>query len=486
MLDRGTSLVPQIVRQLSAHIRLGRLAVGTRLPSSRALCRQIGVSRSTVTLAYDELISQGLVTAEQARGVFVADTQESMPVQLGISERSQTIGFDLPNALPDGVGHSVQDNLPVECHWDFGVPDVRLAPALELGRALRGVLKNNAEKTLSYWRPRANETTPLQRATTELLNGWRGLSVAPSQVVMTRGSQMALHLVARTLLQPNDVVAVEDPGYNGAWSLFHAMGARTIAIPCDEQGLNVAALERVAQRVRIRAVFVTPHHQFPTTVTLSGPRRRALLRFAAKHRVAIIEDDYDHEFHFDGRSRPPLAASDERGLVLYVGSFSKIVAPGLRVGYVVAPQPMSEHLQRARSMIDLQADLVLDAALAQLLNDGVLRRYWRRARRIYRTRRDHLVLRLQERLDKQLRFQSPSGGLAVWAEVKTGDLDAWFHRARQAGLWFRCDRPFRWANFMGKDKLRSEPSRFLRLGFARLDPTEIDRAVELLWRTRPR
>jgi GntR family transcriptional regulator/MocR family aminotransferase len=301
--------------------------------------------------------------------------------------------------------------------------------------------------------------------------------VAPSDLLVTRGSQMALYLIARVLIRPGDVVAVEDPGYFSAWDVFTAAGARLLPIPVDGSGLRVEVLGERLRRQAVRAVFLTPHHQFPTTVVLSAGRRLELLQLARSHRFAVIEDDYDHEFHYDGRPVQPLAASDEGGVVLYVGSLSKVLAPGLRSGYLVAPAPMLRPLRELRELIDLQTDLAIDLPLAQLFEDGELQRHLHRARRVYHARRDCLADALARQLKGAVDFTVPSGGMAIWVQVaKEIDLEEWGERARARGICFRTGGVF---------FFREARQPFLRLGFARLDEQQLQRAVGEIARALP-
>ena len=250
-----------------------------------------------------------------------------------------------------------------------------------------------------------------------MLAATRGLAAGPDDLLITRGSQMALELVARALVTPGDVVAVEAIGYVPARAAFALAGARLVPMPVDGQGLDVDALEALARRGPVRAVYLTPHHQYPTTVTLSPGRRLRLLEVARAHRIAVIEDDYDHEFHYDGRPVLPLASVDRAGVVVYVGTLSKILAPGLRIGYVVAPAPLLERLATLRAVLDTQGDPAIEDAVAELLEDGEVQRHVRRVRRIYRDRRDALADALRRDLAGHVSFDVPAGGVAFWARL---------------------------------------------------------------------
>jgi GntR family transcriptional regulator / MocR family aminotransferase len=289
---------------------------------------------------------------------------------------------------------------------------------------------------------------------------------------------MAIALLARTLIRPGDVVVVEQLGYRPAWEAFRLAGAEVLGVPVDENGLNIDVLERAIDEHVIRAVYVTPHHQFPTTVTLAAGRRMRLLELARVHRFAIIEDDYDHEFHYDGRPVLPLASADSDGVVAYIGTLSKVLAPGLRIGYVVAPTDVIEQVAAHRSFIDTQGDAVLEAAIAELLEDGAIQRHIRRMRREYHVRRDVLVEALREQLDRYVAFAVPAGGIALWVKGKNGlDVDAWAKAARDRGAVIVTGSAY---------ALDGRSRSFARLGFASLSSKELHEGVRRLRAALPR
>jgi len=283
---------------------------------------------------------------------------------------------------------------------------------------------------------------------------------------------MALSLLAKGLLRPGDLVAVEQLGYRSAWEAFRQAGAKLIGMPVDADGLRVDVLDRALRRHPIRAVYVTPHHQFPTTVTMSAGRRLKLLDLARARRIAIIEDDYDYEFHYDGRPVLPLASADRFGVVAYVGTFSKVLAPALRIGYVAAPAPLIERIAALRSHLDSQGDQVLEYAVSQLLEEGEVQRHIRRVRREYRSRRDTLVNELKEHLGTILTFDVPAGGIALWVKANDGiNVDQWASDARQQGVIVVTAAAF---TFDGR------PAPYMRLGFASLNSQELREGVRRL------
>lgn len=461
----------QIARAVVGDIRSGRLRPGDALPGSRRLARSLGVHRNTVLAAYDELIAEGWLWTRAAGGTFVASeppspalSQPSAPTR--IAERP---GYPLPEPLPPDLPPPYPPGTLVLAR---GAPDVRLVPTTELARAYRRVLLREGPALLAYGDPAGHPR--LRAALASMLSAARGIAATAETVMVTRGSQMALDLAARALVAPGDTVAVEALGHPPAWRAFRLAGARLVPIELDREGLRVEALAEALARHPIRAVYLTPHHQFPTAVVMPADRRRALLELARAHRLAIIEDDYDHEFHYDGKPILPLASRDPAGTVLYVGTLSKILAPGLRTGFVAAPPPVIERMASLRVVSDLQGDLLAECALAELFQDGELGRHVRRMRGIYRARRDALVAALRAELGSVLEIDVPSGGMALWARVAPGiDLDAWSRRALACGVAFRPGRVY---DFRGA----SRP--FIRLGFTFHDEGELAEAARRMAR----
>jgi GntR family transcriptional regulator/MocR family aminotransferase len=244
-----------------------------------------------------------------------------------------------------------------------------------------------------------------------------------------------------------------------------------IPVPVDEHGIDVTALERLLARKPITAVYVTPHHQYPTTVTLTGPRRTMLLQLAIRERVAVIEDDYDHEFHYRGRPILPMASVDTDGVVIYIGTLSKVLAPGLRLGFVAAPPNLIARLVAHRSFIDLQGDAVLESAVAELLDEGLIQRHVRKMRRVYQRRLEILGSALRQFGDF-LTFRIPSGGTAIWVRTKDArTMMRWSEASRRNGVAF--DPPTEYS-------LSGTPAAGARLGFASVTEDQLRQAVNRL------
>lgn len=458
---RGPPLFVRIVEGLSRDIRSGVLAPGCKLPGSRRMAQQLGVHRNTVLAALRELEREGFITTEPARGTFVCNELPDAGMPKRATARSGVAYRLPPEQLEDAELPAAGDLLLLG-----GAPDVRDVPSAALARAYRRALKS--ADLLGYGD--AAGDVQLRTGIAGMLARTRGMATTPDELLITRGSQMGLDLIARVLLGPRSRVAVENLGYPPAREALCAYGARLVTIEVDRDGLNVDALARRLETTRIDAVYLTPHHHYPTTVMLSAHRRSALIALARKHRFAIIEDDYDHEFHYDGRPVRPLAATASDA-VIYVGTLSKILAPGLRVGWIAAPPALTRRLIQRRVHVDRQGDLVLERALAELLEDGEVQRHALRMRRRYHARRDAFVQLLHDTFGDRLQFEVPAGGMALWTHVQDADPLGWEERARQRGVWIQAGPRFH-------VRRRSIP--YVRLGYGALALPELRDAVRRL------
>ncbi|MFO0667606.1 MAG: PLP-dependent aminotransferase family protein [Polyangiaceae bacterium] len=483
----------RIAGSIVSDIRNGVLAPGGQVASTRALAAKLGVHRNTVVAAYRELISEGWLTSRPGARTLVADSlPEDLPHRLkgrmrGVPVPLARAGFTIAGMPPPNLRGRASDVLPVSVpkharrgqprmlFLSEGAPDPRLLPASLLARGYRRALRDT--RNLEYQSARGHAR--LRTALAGMLLRERRLHVREDNLFVTAGSQMALDLVAESLCGRGAWVAVEEMGYAPAWGCFTRHGARVQPIPVDRHGIDVEQLARLcsARGKTLAAVYVTPHHQYPTTVTLSQARRLALLDLAQRAKFAIIEDDYDHEYHYGGRPILPLASEDRAGVVLYIGTLSKIVAPSLRMGYVAGPSEFVAHLGERRFLRDRHGDPAMECALAELLEDGDVARHVWRSRRVYLARRDALVKELTASFADVLSFTVPNGGMALWAEVRKGiDVEAWLERAFAAGVAIRPARHFA---FDGR------PRPFLRLGFAYLTEEEMREGLETLRRTLP-
>lgn len=464
-LDAGREqpLFLQLASAVADEIRSGRLRPGDALPGTRELAAQLGVNRNTIVAGYGELAAEGLVSTRVGGGTFVTApaTVDAAPRSASHDVPTYPIArpIAMPRARPATPGGALDLSL--------GSPDPRLFPADALTRAFRRAIGprsralHGGADACGHARLRGELAAMLARS--------RGLAVTPRNLMVTRSIEQAIDLVARTLLAPGDIVAVEAFGYRPAWNVLKLAGAQLVPLPLDGDGLDTAALESLLAQRSIRAVFLTPHHQFPTGSVMSARRRAHLAELAVRHRFAIIEDDYDHEFHYAGKPVLPIGAGDGRSNVVYVGSLANLLAPGISTGFVVAPPPVFERLRSLREASDARGDTAMECAIAELFEDGELLRHVRRLRRTFAQRRDALASALAHHLGDALHFRVPDGGMALWARVDDGiDVPGWQRAAERQGVIFHDATAY---------DFEQRPQPFLRLGFCYLDENELGEAV---------
>ncbi|MGH7269424.1 MAG: PLP-dependent aminotransferase family protein [Polyangiaceae bacterium] len=481
--DGASPLFLRIARGIGDDVTRGRLRAGDPLPGTRALAVTLGINRNTVVAAYHELVAEGWAVARPGGGTFVADVPAQKPRAFARDAGPARIASEPAFALRSAARDPRSPRLaPGTLVLSGGTPDVRLVDRAVLARALRhAVMARGATDLLAYGDSRGDPR--LRAALANLARDERGVPACADNVLVVSGSQMALELTARAVLRspaPSaGAIAVEAVGYRAAWSAFERAGARVVPVPVDEAGMDVDALGELTRREPIRAVYVTPHHQCPTMATLGRGRRLALLALARREGFAIIEDDYDHELHYEGRPILPLASADRHGSVIYVGTLSKVLAPGLRLGYVIAPQPVVECLARDRFLVDRQGDQIVERAAAELIEDGAVARHVRRVRRIYMARRDLLVDELERGLPGHLHARRPAGGLSLWARVRLRPslVACWERRALELGVAFAAGQRF---------MFDGSAIPFARFGFASSNETELREAVRRLVRAFPR
>ncbi|MBS1064229.1 MocR-like pyridoxine biosynthesis transcription factor PdxR [Gluconobacter wancherniae] len=463
----------QIAGAVMQEIERGRLSAGDYLPSTRALANALAVNRKTIVLAFEELVAQGWIETSGTSGTQVSANLPTRPTSFATNKQSDTERAAPSQAYfhfiaPPARALAVLEDRSVKL--DEGSPDGRLFPADVLARAYRGALnKVSRYNRLSYADPRGSAA--LRQTIATMLKTERGLPVSAQNICITRGSQHGIFLAAMTLIRPGDIVVVEELTYEPAVKAFQALGAELRTIGLDGDGADINALEALCATQRIAFVFLTPHHQFPTTVSLHPDRRLKVIALARRHGFAILEDDYDHEFHFESQPLLPMASYAPES-VIYVGSLSKLAIPALRLGYIVAPAAVIESLAHHVSIVDGMGNIVTEEAVGALIEEGELQRHARKAARLYAERRDAFALALTEEFDTLIRFTAPKGGLAFWLRfTDTNTLDRIERNATGLALRFAGS-----ASYMASP----EAPRGLRVGFASMNAEKTRHALRLL------
>jgi GntR family transcriptional regulator/MocR family aminotransferase len=411
----------RLVEALREAILSGRLAPGERLPPSRALATQLGISRGTVVTAYEELISEGYCAARVGAGTFVTVTAPPpRPDPMPSPPRLSAWGRGLE--LVDMAGGAAR------ARFDFrpGLAG-ETYPAEQLGRALRRAAVTlgsdyNAGQPAGSRRLRAALAAYLARA--------RAVSATAEQVIAVSGTQQGMDLASRLLLDPGDTVCLEEPFYGRARAVFQALGAHIVPVPVDRDGMLVERLPLDGARL----VYVTPSHQYPTGAVLSPERRLALLDWAARHDAWLLEDDYDSEFRYSGPPLPSLQGLDRAGRCIYIGSLSKLLHPALRAGYLVVPPALVPSATAAKSTLDQATTPLVQEALADLYESGEIERHLRRTLRSYRARRARILAAFERHLPKDVHVWPITGGLHVFVEVPGAEPDRLLACLRERGV----------------------------------------------------
>jgi GntR family transcriptional regulator/MocR family aminotransferase len=434
--QRPTPLAHQLYDALRAAIHSRRLRPGTRLPSTRALASEFGISRNTVATAYEQLVTEGYLHARVGSGTIVARS-----LLAEIPSRARGDGQAVTRALRDAVSKSSGSisGTPVRpltfsrvsLPFAAGLPDTAAFPVHVWSRLAARQWREVPSTLLAYGDPAGH--LPLREAIAAHVRVSRAVACEAGQVFVVNGSQQALDLVSRVLVDRSDGVMVEDPGYPGARAAFAMAGASVYPLPVDSEGADISRISDRARRSRV--AFVTPSHQFPLGVTMTVSRRLALIEWARRSGSWIIEDDYDSEYRYRGKPLPSLQGLDRFGRVIYVGTFSKTLFPSLRLGFMVLPPALVELFRGVRSVLDAHSPLIEQGILAAFIADGHYARHVRRMRALYQERQSILLEAAARELRGLLRVEASDGGMHLvgWLPRDVNDVDV-AKRAKTHGV----------------------------------------------------
>jgi 2-aminoadipate transaminase len=408
----GSPLYLQLAATIEDCLRDGSLRAGERLPSERRLATQLGVSRITVTTAYKELEARGLLRGDVGRGTMVVAAPGEEVQAIPWAERAIRYGPEVRHLLGRVIGR-MNSSGPEAISFVIGWPDPALCPRRALGGIAASVVKE-AALSLSALSPVAGD--PALRETVAWWLRTQGLDVRAEDVLITHGAQGGINLVARAFVGPGDVVVTESPTYVNAAIAFRWTGARVVGVPMDAHGMCCDLLEEAFHRHRPKLLYLIPNFNHGTGAVLDLERRRRVLKLAARYRVAIFESDVYGQLYFDVPPPPPLRALDDDGLVVYQGSFSKMGAPGLRVGWLVAPRRALEALVAATWIGELATSTISQRVVEAFLRGGHLETHLVGLRRELRARRDAMVAALRTWCPT-VTFDVPAGGYYLWAQL---------------------------------------------------------------------
>jgi 2-aminoadipate transaminase len=476
-LDRTApgSLVENLKNEILRRVRLGLLRPGDRLPPTRRLAHDLGVHRGTVTAAYEALREEGVLAGHVGRGTFVAAGLAL--AELGPARREDGefrwldhfAGFEPP--VEDGTVSAAAliaaDREVIS--FAGGVPDPALFPTESFREAINDALREEGSALLGYGPPEGHAS--FVRFLRGYLSERGGLSVGDDEVLVVNGSQQALDLIARTFLRPGDTVLVEEPSYFGALDLFRGYGARLVGVPVDTDGLRVDALETILARERPKLVYVMPTFQNPTGGCMSATRRQAMVRLSARYEVPVVEDDFDGELYYGEPPPPPLKSLPESQGVLYIGTPSKMLFPGLRIGWIVAAEPVVRRISRIRRMADLSGSSLLQAALARFAGTGALNRHTQLVRDAYGARVRKLLDALDRHMPQGVSWTRPQGGLSLLMTLpEETDSGALLPEAARAGVLYSPGRLY----------FVNGGARHLRLSFGNVPTDQVEEGARRL------
>lgn len=472
-LDGKDALYLQVYRALRQAILDSDLGPGSRLPPTRVLSRDLSVSRNVVLQAYDQLYAEGYVEGRVGSGTFVA---RELPEELLRAARTsdpeaprETIERRLSawgqRALRSGAPTRTPPLPEPPLRWDFQYGEV--APDEQCLKLWRRLLARRSEDLYLNYSP-AEGWPELRVHLAEYVRRSRGVLCGPEQVVVVNGSQQALDLAARLLIEPGDPVVIEEPHYQGARQIFLSAGARLVPTPVDDEGLNLSA---AVDTEGVRLAYITPSHQFPTGAVMSLARRLELLDWAESHDAYLLEDDYDSEYRYGSRPVESVQGLDRRGRTIYIGTLSKVLFPSLRLGFLVLPEDLVPPFVAAKWLLDRQSPTLEQAVLAEFIAEGHFERHLRRMRTLNAERRKVLLEALQDELGDAIEIQGTNAGvhLLVWLRhVRAADLGELIRRAADRGVGI----------YSVEHYFLSPPERAgLVLGFSSLSLEEIRRGV---------
>ncbi|WP_019026561.1 PLP-dependent aminotransferase family protein [Colwellia piezophila] len=477
-----------IADALRKAIKEGQVAPTEALPSARKLAQQLTVNRHTIMAALAELVAQGWVEAKERSGYRVVD---NLPIQssLAVNKARQT-------EKKFAWKFRIKQNLPVtqkikasQYPYNFsgGQPDIRKFPFDEFKSHFAQACQRPKIDDLSYGGSRG-EADLIDEISTYLR---RVRSITDKELMICNGSQEALYMISQLLLQPGDRVAVEQLGYPPAWAAFERTGAELIAIKQDERGIVPEHLAQVLAQGKVKLLYLTPLHQYPTTVSLDISRRMEIYQLAVQYGVAIVEDDYDHEFHYDSQPIAPMAADDPAGLVIYISTFSKLMFGSARIGYVVADSVLIEQLAAYKMLMNHKSNVLVQQAVAKWMQQGGFEGHLRRMTRLYQKRRDFMVTLLQgyQKQGLPIQFEIPAGGMAIWLDMGKSiiGLKEQLQNKQvylQTELEFSRDKalPDNLPNHL-PGSLSSKEFRFIRLGFAAMNEIEVTEGLAIIMST---
>ena len=407
----------QVAQQVINGIQRGFLTKGSKLPGTRTLSDLLGVHRNTAVAIYDELASQGWVEIVPNKGTFVlVPEQGTAKIKATAQQLNQAYNYPKTAGFPFIKSFhlaSTAEETQATYIINDGKPDLRLHPTHQFSRWYSAAMKR--KPLIQKWN-RTSTVTPsiFKTQLCNYLNATRGFHITPNNLISTRSTEMSLFIVSQLLIKQDDVVLVGQLSHYASNTIFQEAGARIRTIPVDEDGLDIEYIKTHFIKKSIRCVYVSAHRHYPTTKTLSAERRLQLLELAKDYGFAIIEDDYDYDFQYEGSAMLPMATADTNGMVIYLGKMGQSLFPSFQTGFVVAPENLISEANNYLTLLDEQGDLIQEQMLSELIHEGEIYRLLKKNIVTYKRRRDTLCELLKQYFKEAIEFEKPSGGLAIW------------------------------------------------------------------------
>ena len=418
-LDRNseTAIYLQLSNQFAKAIQLGFLPAGTKLPGTRKLSLIFQLHRNTIVASLHELEAQGWIEIIPNKGSFILNSANKS------FENSSNKKYSSLNLYPTKSGFEFEKSILLDHPYEEfserlfltdGTVDHRLTELKIPAKLYSSVLKRSS----SIQKIKQNNNDYFLKNFANYLNITRGLRIEKENILITRSFEISLSITSKIILKKDDFVAVTELSYYKSNMIFQSNQAKIIQIKQDEFGINIDHLRSICNEKQIKILYLSPHQHYPTTVSLQSERKIELLQLANEFGFVIIEDDYDFDFHYNHQPKLPLASTDQHGMVIYTGKFGQYLAPGYRIGFVVAPKDFIEEAKKHLAILDQQVDPIIEQVLGEMIDEGDITRTLKKIRKTYKERRDYFCHHLYESLHDKIDFTLPKGGLAIWIKFK--------------------------------------------------------------------
>jgi len=475
VIDRNSEIAVyrQLANQMVSLINKGTLLPNMELPSTRSLALSLGLHRKTIMAAYNDLVAEDWLESVERKGYKVSG---HLPA---IRPRSYTARSHAGYSGKAAFDFARLDNVPLlprastgaKVIVDDGFPEKSIFPIESVSKEYKKLMYQSISDSQAQMGD-IGGSAYFKECLSVFLNDTRGLNILTTNLLVTRGAQMAIYIAASLIIKPGDKIIVSDPSYFIADATFLHLGAELIRIPMDQEGMQIDAIEEVLKENKIKLLYIIPHHHHPTTTTLSPQRRSRLLALIKENNLPVIEDDYDYDFQYQQEPYLPLASGDHGGNIIYIGSLTKVLGTNYRLGYMIATNDFLNNALKLKSLIDLRGDMLMEGTIASLLQSGDLARFISKANRLYESRCNYAYELIKNELTDVVDFVKPQGGMALWLKFKDAyPLSNILTKASSFGLEMTGS-----AYHLGDNAKHNA----IRFGYASINEQQMDFAVNII------